>query len=227
MKKYNILFIVMVMFSACFPTQAQQPNADKQRMNISLKDGSDISLIKMNIYGNEQHNLYNYMPVNFRISGDNEEKYTLMFFDENDDKITDGAIMHLVLTWGLTATQQQEAEEQLQQHRDSTAFIMGSVQLTKAADDFEISNDTELGKILNESLTRSSTVPTIPGNKMAMSFSINQANAEKLKALIQDEKELRNTFFYFRFNPSPTNTHNINQHQLNYKISIQQLFKEW
>jgi len=216
----HILFICAI----CLVLLGQHYKID--RLSIALEDGNSVSLCKVNALKESDKTLYAYLPVNFRVPGeDSNKEYSLIFFDTNDDGTTDQALMHLMLTWGLTERQCNEAENILLEI-DSTAIMMGSVPLQPAQADFAISKHTELGRILNRSLTVAGGLPLMPGAKMAMSFMVNEKDTDRLKTLITQEKELKNTFLQLQYAPYPTNQYTVNKDELLFKISFQQIFKE-
>lgn len=189
----------------------------QKSIDLVLSDGTEVKLQNSN--NKKLYNLYYYLPVNFRTATrDTVAEYSLMFYSESDDGSTDGAILHMLVTWGLTEAQIIEADTLLHQLTDSTSFVMGSVQLQADHHSFSISDNTDLGKILNRSLTSKSPPPILPGGKMALTFMLNKADANKLKELLEDKKELKKTCFYFKYKPDTYNQFTIDTNQLIFKI---------
>jgi len=182
---------------------------------LELADGTHLTLILKNEQADK--NTY-YLPVNFRTAEkDGTPQSSLMYYTNEE---AEEAILHLMITWGLTEQQQNNAEEMLSKTNHEPAFIMGAINLS-SAEEFTISQNTKLGKLLNRSLTSLSKPPLMPGAKMALSFKINSNDTKQLKILLEDETQLQQTYFNFCYHDA---TNATSYKKLNYIIPFIKFF---
>jgi hypothetical protein len=106
--------------------------------------------------------------VNLHVaSSDGNPEISLLLFDEQGDR---GAILHFLLTWGLSDRQEKEISDILSMKTEDTVFIAGPLLVESAPVSFRITGDDPLVAIMNEGLTLNSHAPIIPGMKLAASF---------------------------------------------------------
>ena len=140
---------------------------DESRTDIVLSDGTPVTLFKAHSF-EEPSSLYYYLPVNLHVaSRDGNPEISLLLFDEQGDR---GAILHFLLTWGLSDRQEKEISDILSMKTEDTVFIAGPLLVESAPVSFRITGDDPLVAIMNEGLTQNSHAPIIPGMKLAASF---------------------------------------------------------
>lgn len=106
LKMFLLFLFSSVIFPECFPQRLISGN----KTIITLQDKTEIILYP-EISETGRYMPYYYLPVNLRISCKNGiSEFSFMSYDEDDDSKIDGAIMHMLLTWGLTDLQKAEAE---------------------------------------------------------------------------------------------------------------------
>jgi hypothetical protein len=143
-----------------------------------------------------------YLPVNFRISEKTgKPEFSFLSYDTDQDSRNDGAIMHVLLTWGLTEGQQTEAERLLRGKIDSTLYIAGCPLLMGKgeATQFEIHSANPLGEVLRTSLRSQGSPPLSPGEKMALSFMFSPENTGLMETAIKNPEKLKGIFFDLTF----------------------------
>lgn len=141
-----------------------------------------------------------YVPLRLRLSENNDQsEFSLLTYDENGDKLTDGAILHFLLVWGLDR-QQTEAIEARLVATDSLFRLYGAVSVEPTAENsFSIQGSGELAEILRRSLRSISGPPIFPGGKLAASFQCSGADADKLSQLFQDHEKLREVYIRLQY----------------------------
>ncbi|MEZ4824909.1 MAG: hypothetical protein R3C61_01245 [Bacteroidia bacterium] len=198
--KYLTVLSFCLIFTAVTTAFAQKLDLRKE-VKITLKDQTAVVLYPSAEYRNQ----YYYSPVNLRISirKDNQPEYSFLTFKENDEGPVTGGLMHIMLTWGLSISQEEEAIEKLRSEVDSTAVIYGALPLEplEPASGFYIISDNRGAEILRRSLKSSAGPSNTPGGKMAASFMFSADDAvaiEKLMANPEDFKDSR-IFFAWRY----------------------------
>ncbi len=177
-----------------------QTVSDDSKLKFCLADST--SLILYRSINNPSG--YYHLPANFRVATMNGKgQFSFLSYDSNNDGKIDGAIMHLLLTWGLTAVQRTEAEELLRQQVDSTAMILGALQVDPARNEnWRIVSPTNsnLSVLLNNGIESTSNIPTISGSKWVAAFKFDGADAIKLKEYLTKPEKLHNVVIQFDYN---------------------------
>jgi len=196
LKGITIILIASTTIVLCYGQKA---------LNFELPDGNNVMLVEGKNYGKKD--LFYYLPTNFRISKNEKglPEFSLMYYTE--EKVEE-AILHFIIKWGLTEEQQLLTENMLNEIQDKPALIMGAISLNNS-EEFTISQNTQLGKILKRSLSSSSKPPLMSGAKMALSFKINAEDTKLLISLLENKNELQQTYFSFYYE----DTTNITTHK--------------
>lgn len=155
---------------------------------------------------------YYYLPCKLRVSEkDGRPQVSLLTYDQNSDGIIDGAILHLLMTWGLSATEVDHADEWLITNVDSSAMISGALSVTAVdVDPWTISgiDNEKLSKLLNRNLTQSSATPNMSGGKWAASFRFDSEEAEEIESILKEKELLANTIIEFHYTFELLEDHN-------------------
>lgn len=147
-----------------------------------------------------------FLPVNLKVSKRGTiSEFSLMTYDMDKDGVVDGGIMHLLLNWGLTKEQRAEALTILRTTVDSTAIILGSVNISPLVKkQFDIT-PTELGDFLKGKMNsgsqrhRTMAIPLTQRTKLAISFHFNGEEIDRLNSWLKDEEMMKSTFITFGF----------------------------
>jgi hypothetical protein len=194
----NRLYIILFFgFYLICQVSAGQRLIPDSKMDIVLSDSTRVTLYRA-VTSDQVNNACYYLPVNFRISERaGKPEFSFLSYDSDQDGRNDGAIMHMLLTWGMREDQQTEAERLLRGKVDSTLYIAGSPLLSGKGEDirFEIHSDNPLGVVLRESLRSQGSPPLSPGEKMALSFMFSPGNTEKMESAIKNPEKLKGIFF--------------------------------
>ena len=167
------------------------------RNEIVLRNGTKVILYKAHEGDGEK--TYSYLPVNMRLSvRDGRPEISLLKFSEEGHA---GAILHFLLTWGLSEQDREEANVLLNLKLRDTVFVAGPAMVDAAPQSFLITGNDRLVGIMNKTLRQNSQVPLFPGSKLAASFRFEGADAEYLEEIIGDRNkaisgEIRMFFIY-------------------------------
>jgi hypothetical protein len=166
--------------------QQLDPNS---RIKLVLSDGTELSLLStLNLHGNDYS--YYYLPASLRISvSNNRPEISLLVYNDKDNQ---GGILHFLLTWGLTGSQEREANILLKQKISDSAFIAGQVMVNEGSPGIGITTDKPLARILGRYLNQNSHIPLMSGGKYAVSIKLASdevkeiLDAKKNYSLIRD-----------------------------------------
>lgn len=171
--------------------------AEESRTEVTLSDGNMVVLYRAHAGDGEK--TYCYLPVNMRLSSrDGRPEISLLKFSETGNE---GAVLHFLLTWGLSDSNRKEANELLNLKLRDSVFVSGPAMVDAAPESFLITGNDRLVGIMNKALRQHSQVPLYPGSKMAASFRFEGADAEYLEEIIGDHNktvggEIRMIFVY-------------------------------
>jgi len=194
MKK--LLFIsILVLLKAGLFAQILDVN---ERLSLKLSDGQMLELYKA-----RNSAAYYYLPANLRLSEvDGKPEFSFLSYDEDGDGKAEGAIMHLLLSWGLEKEQEAEAIELLKEAKGEQAMIWGAVSIQASGEpawNFYHSKDKKITELLWEELKAAPQTPVFPGAKWAASFSWDAEGSERMQELLKDEEELKQIFLEMNF----------------------------
>lgn len=165
---------------------------DENRISVVLKDGTAVVL-----YGEAtstpglKSKKYHYLPVNLRLADrpDGVPEFLFMKFiaeERAEQGGVSGALMHFLMTWGLTKTQQEELETILKENHGN-AQLMGAVQMSpeEESGSFQIISATLSDKGMTPSLITSGKAPLLEGGKAATAARFDKNGAQLLAATFE------------------------------------------
>lgn len=172
---------------------------EASKISLNLTDGVEVNLYQ----SKNNSSAYYYLPTNFRISTkNNHPQFSFTPFYEGESKKVEGAIMHLLFTWGLDANQLAKATNLLQEKVDSNAVIYGAMNVEMVLDNSWTiygAADNSLANLLNKGIQSNSNIPTTNGGKWAASFRFDAIAAKEMMDCLSDKKILKNTFIQFNY----------------------------
>ncbi|MEP6793322.1 MAG: hypothetical protein ABJB16_03275 [Saprospiraceae bacterium] len=173
------------------------PNAKTQIVQkVEVKEFQTCDKTNVKVFpgfSEEGLNTYYYLPANLRlaIKKDKTPEFSFLTYKSADGNEIDGAILHLLFEWGLTADQEKEIDKKIKSTLDSNAVLAGviSLEIPEKIPSFLISGDSELAKILGSRWSQPPVASVIPGTRMAISYRLTAAEAKLFEAaLIQPSK---------------------------------------
>ena len=159
-------------------TYAQRLNWS-QKIECPLPDGETVVLYP----AIETPSGYYCLPSHLRlsVSDDNQPEFLMMLWGNDGENTVSNGIMHWLLTWGLSKTQEQQVANYLITQIDSSAVLLGTATVT-APEKFMFSGpETALKTLLERSIQTGASIPTTSGGKSATSFKITGPDAETLR----------------------------------------------
>jgi len=170
---------------------------DESRIRFNLSDGISVVLYKAD--DPDKGNVYHYLPVNMHISyRDRIPEISLVHFDEDG---SNGAILHFLLTWGLSQSQEREVTELLEKQHGDSVIVAGPVMVDAAPESFLITGNDKTVTLLNRAMAQNSQVPLFPGSKLAASFRFRGEDADYVLSMAEHdggktEGEIQMVFTY-------------------------------
>lgn len=163
-------------------------------VDITLSDGLQIKTYKKWNSIDEDDQEYYYLPVNLRMGATKDNQPEFSFLEYDGGAIESGAIVHFLITWGLTKNQLNETQDSLRTAKGEYARLMGAVMPEAVNPDvgFTIDGKSDLVEILNRSITGIGKTIEMPNAKIAASFQLNKNDAKVFgNALKSNDKELK------------------------------------
>ena len=189
--KPGMLFL-LCLFS--FQLSGQRICKESQKV-LPLDNGTDVILYSVETDSDTLHTYY-YVPTCLRLSANKGvPEFSFQLYRENEDAPPSGAIMHLLLTWGLTSEEEKELQQKLNTGFSMHHLLAGSVQLESDTETLVITSDKPVARALRRSLVSSGHPPTFPSGKMAMSFRFSREDALLMSRAFQDDSMLSGIFF--------------------------------
>jgi hypothetical protein len=163
------------------------------------------------------------MHVSF--NGANPE-VSLVFFDEDG---VSGAILHFLLTWGLSALQEKEVNTLLNLKMNDSVFVAGPLLVEAAPESFKITGQSRIAEIMNEIFKQNSHAPLIPGSKLAASFRFSGEEAEYVREIIKDPRKTGDgaiaMFFIYKTMVREGYISKPSEHEWILTMSLNQIFR--
>lgn len=164
--------------------------APEGTVRVKLADGTPVTV--MRDPDEDAPHAYRYLPANLTISrrGDGPPEFSFLPYRKDEGEELDGALMHVLLRWGLSPSQEAELQRALRHDIDSLGSVVGaaSVQAYGEGASWEITSRGAIGSILNRSLASAGNVPTVPGNKLAISFRFDGHDASRIAEALRSRR---------------------------------------
>ena len=170
---------------------------------LKLSDQTEVHLMEStSTQGNEERIFY-YIPTNFRLSTKRNSElpeFSFLGYRDDDDGPLTGGIMHFLVTWGLTKSQEEEADSLLNEI-DSTAVIWGAalIQTENDGGKLEFLSKNQFTKTLINNLQSMGKVPVLPGTKLASSFHFKGEDAEFIAKNLANPAKMKDSEIGIKF----------------------------
>lgn len=188
---YIKLLVLLAALFACAGARAQRVCEESKR-EVSLGDGVKVYLFR-EVPGVGVNSLY-YLPASLQLSEDKGvAECSYQEYSQQGSLDPDGAILHLLVTWGLTTQQIQLLTAKAKEHYGGDAVVAGALYLDPESPEAMISDKTAPGKILNASLTSKGSPPTMSSGKMAFSFHIKKEQVKTMSEAFKSPAKLGGT----------------------------------
>jgi hypothetical protein len=164
----NALIHIVLLHFLTASLNGQVLDAKSKRL-VSLRDGTPV-LIFSSI---KDPSSYYYLPRKIQVAcNKGVPEISLMIYRNDRNEIT-GGILHVLMTWGLTAVQEKEAQNIITNRIDSLGYLKGAGDITLRTGELEFDDENLFAKGLEKSSTLTVKVPTLPVHKTAASFNLS------------------------------------------------------
>lgn len=186
MKNQSLHSIILIFTLLLCTSVLAQRVCKESKMRVTLSNDFTVD-----VYKEKGSDSFYYVPVSLQLSMRNKTpEYSFQEFKKNN--VTEGAIFHCLVTWGITKRQKTELQQCITTRYGAKAILAGAIQLDATSQSIIFSN-TPIGKILKESLSSKGSIPTLSNSKMAMSFKIKKEHVATLKNALKTPYKLKNT----------------------------------
>jgi hypothetical protein len=160
----NLLLPVVI----TMPSQAQILMKDSAR-KVMLNDGINVVVYS----ASDEPSSYYYLPRNIQVSQrDGLPEISLMLYQNKQKEIT-GGILHVLLTWGLTTSQQMELQNKVSENIDSLGVLRDAADLELDSDELTFDPDDEYAIEFETASRVKVRIPSHPTSKTAASFELS------------------------------------------------------
>ncbi len=187
MKKVLFILIVVGMVEA---TRSQTLVGSSEM--VCHVGGASVELYKAYPV-KDQGPLY-YLPTRLRAATNARGQVEFSFQDYGE-----GAVMHLLLTWGLRERHRSRLQEQLIDQSRKRVMVAGAVLPDSSPKGIQITGRTDLAQLLNKGLTQKGKVPLTENGKMALSFKFDKEEAAKVKRALNNRTQQHGTYISLFF----------------------------
>ncbi len=211
MKKKTLLTIVSF---TLFAIAARSQVLDyENRVDVILSDGVHVTMFGRDkkLGSTDMNNEYFYLPVGLRLSkkldGETPEFLFLKYTTEQkaEQGGVQGALMHFLMEWGLTPTQEVEAQKKLEE-KTKTMKLLGPAKLIGAAslrpdveESFRIISATLTDKTFTPNFVMTGRAPLMPGAKIAVAAKLEKNGAQLLAATFEKSRSITDVSISLRF----------------------------
>lgn len=170
---------------------------DENRLTITLADNTPVTLIGVaGATAEARSNQYYYLPVNLRLASRPDSVPEFLFLKFTTEAKADaggvnGGLMHFLMEWGLTLSQETELKERLAKV-DPKATMMGAVPMEADGDagTFQIVSGTLSDNKMTTALVNSGKAPMVPGGKVAAAARLTSDGAQLLAATFEKSRSV-------------------------------------
>lgn len=161
---------------------------DYTKEHVNLSHG-----ISVNIFKERGSDTYYYVPNQLQLSiKKGKPEYSFQEYKENDMAAPSGAILHCLVTWGITIEQLNELRGYVKSKHGKKAIVAGAITMEAKSQEIEFSH-TIMGYILKHSLKSRGTLSTLSNSKTALSFHIKENDVVTVREAIKNPYKFKKT----------------------------------
>lgn len=197
----TILFSTVLSFFLLIPSDGYSQIVDSEnKLSLTLSDGTQVVL-----YGeaaklsDRKSKNYFYLPVSLRLGEKRDKTPEFLFLkyitEESEEQGgIGGALLHMLMEWGLTPKQQAEVEQILasgQQGAPKKSVLKGALDVKPDGDkSLRIISATLTDESLAPSVVQSLSAPVLPGAKVAVASNLTANGAQLLAATFEKTRSI-------------------------------------
>ncbi len=197
--KFFFFSLLICMYTNSSSISAQVLD-NENKLTITLSDGTQVMLFGQAVsLSDRKSKNYYYLPTEPRLSAkkDNTPQFLFMKYnteESKDDGGISGALLHMLMEWGLTPAQQKELEQILKTGKQGApkgSVLKGAADVVPDGDQsFRIISATLSDNTLAPTVVTSSKAPTLPGSKIAVASKLDANGAQLLAATFEKNRSI-------------------------------------
>lgn len=200
----NLLIFVSLLLLQISLLSGQILDANN-KITLTLSDGTPVTLYgKASDLSDEPTKEYFYMPTNLRLSqkADGTPQFLyLMYTSEENSEEASGAILHMLMEYGLTPKQERELQSTLR-GKYRGAELKGVVDVEPDGDNsIRVISATLTGK-RTRTMVMSGKAPVFPGNRIAVAAELDAKGAQLMNATFQETSSITDLSINLSYNYS-------------------------
>jgi len=177
------VFILILLIAPMFLLGQSALTSNKQTIQLERETSVDV------FNKDDCIECFYYLPTNLNVSfKDGEPEVSLVKWEE-ENGLEAGAILHFLISWGITRQQENQLSHALKLTLDRNATVLGSLSVEPVTTHDYFFGSSDIVKLLNERLTATPPLATTPGSKMAFSFRFYGNDLDILNDFIENMKD--------------------------------------
>jgi hypothetical protein len=200
------LTISFLLLAALGSLLSAQVLDSENKLTITLKDQTKVTLYgQASSLSDAKTNNYYYLPCNLRLSRKQDGTPEFLFLKFTSDErnatgVTQGALLHLLMEYGLTKAQETELSGILKS-RYNGGILKGAADVEPDGDNSVRVISATLGsKDLTRSLVFNGKAPTLPGSKIAVAAMLDKQGAQIFAATLEKSRSIADLSLNLSFN---------------------------
>lgn len=197
-----ILLNAFLCFFLLLPTDSFSQVVDSEnKLSLTLSDGTQVILFgQARSLSDKKTRNYFYLPVSLRLGLKNDGRTPEFLFlkyiteEKEADGGIGGALLHMLMEWGLTPEQQKEVERILEngeQGAPKKSKLKGALDVKPDGDkSLRIISATLSDDTLAPSVVQSLNAPVIPGAKVAVATNLSANGAQLMAATFEKTRSI-------------------------------------
>ncbi|MCH2034800.1 MAG: hypothetical protein MK202_14920 [Tenacibaculum sp.] len=198
--KHVIRGVILLYLLLNFASSEAQIVDDTNKLSLTLSDGTQVMLYgEASSLSDRKSKNYYYLPVSLRLGAKPDKTPEFLFLkyiteEKEDDGGIGGALLHMLMEWGLTPKQQKEVEQILakgEQGARKKSKLKGALDVKPDGDkSLRIISATLSDDKLAPSVVQSLSAPVLPGAKVAVASNLSSNGAQLLAATFEKTRSI-------------------------------------
>lgn len=165
---------------------------------ITLANGNTIYVYQEK--NTNESPIYYYVPTQINLSKNKgKPEYSFLEYKNSGSTVADGAIFHLLISWGLTSKELSELRQSIKRRYGKNAALSGALYLDNKNSRISINTSTKIGQTLKNSLKSKGAPPTRSSGKMALSFKLKKQEVKIIKEAIKSSSKFNKTILKINY----------------------------
>ncbi|MFY7672033.1 hypothetical protein ACOSP6_13185 [Tenacibaculum sp. MEBiC06402] len=198
--KHVLRGVILLYLLVNFTSSNAQIVDDTNKLSLTLSDGTQVMLYgEASSLSDRKSKNYYYLPVSLRLGKKPDKTPEFLFLkyiteEKADDGGIGGALLHMLMEWGLTPKQQKEVEKILangEQGARKKSKLKGALDVKPDGDkSLRIISATLTDDKLAPSVVQSLSAPVLPGAKVAVASNLSANGAQLLAATFEKTRSI-------------------------------------